>query len=45
MSGDGDFVQHNGSFAGNGAVHIPSGNGGGCVKDGPFAKSAFRLLL
>ncbi|GKT45244.1 tyrosinase-like protein orsC [Colletotrichum spaethianum] len=38
MSGNGVFKAHNGSIAGRGAVWIPSGNGGGCVTSGPFAK-------
>jgi tyrosinase len=38
MSGDGHFVQHNGSVAGAGSIFLPSGEGGGCIKDGPFKK-------
>ncbi|KAI1127771.1 Di-copper centre-containing protein [Nemania abortiva] len=36
FSGDGSFVQHNGSVTANGNVWIPSGKGGGCVTSGPF---------
>jgi tyrosinase len=38
MGGDGYFVQHNGSVAGGGRIYQPSGNGGGCIKDGPFKR-------
>ncbi|KAK0372696.1 hypothetical protein CLIM01_09952 [Colletotrichum limetticola] len=37
MSGNGVFKYHNGSTSGGG-VYIPSGEGGGCVTSGPFAK-------
>lgn len=37
MGGDGEFLEHNGTLAGAGAIFIPSGNGGGCVTTGPFA--------
>ncbi|KLU88605.1 hypothetical protein MAPG_07590 [Magnaporthiopsis poae ATCC 64411] len=37
MSGDGDYLEHNGSVIGPGDVFIPSGKGGGCVTNGPFA--------
>lgn len=43
MSGDGEFVQHNGSVAGTGQILLPSGNGGGCVKDGPFKDMVVNL--
>jgi tyrosinase len=36
MAGDGIFVQHNGSVAGAGYIILPSGEGGGCIKNGPF---------
>ncbi|KAL6407532.1 tyrosinase [Ilyonectria robusta] len=36
MSGDGTYVAHNGSLSGLNNIYIPSGNGGGCLKDGPF---------
>jgi tyrosinase len=36
MGGDGEFVQHNGSVGGGGSIFLPSGNGGGCIKSGPF---------
>lgn len=38
MSGDGYFVQHNGSLTGSGNIYLPSGQGGGCVMSGPFVK-------
>jgi hypothetical protein len=38
MGGDGAFVAHNGAVSGFNNIFIPSGNGGGCVKDGPFVK-------
>lgn len=37
MGGDGYFVQHNGSVGGiGGNIFMPSGEGGGCIKSGPF---------
>ncbi|VUC36769.1 unnamed protein product [Clonostachys rosea] len=36
MSGDGEYVQHDGALSGLNNIYIPSGNGGGCLKDGPF---------
>jgi tyrosinase len=36
MSGDGSYVQHDGALSGLNNIYIPSGNGGGCLKDGPF---------
>ncbi|KAH4022428.1 hypothetical protein HBI09_169210 [Parastagonospora nodorum] len=36
MGGDGSFVKHNGSVGGHPDVHLPSGEGGGCIKSGPF---------
>jgi len=36
LGGDGEFFAHNGSVVGAGRVWLPSGNGGGCVKSGPF---------
>jgi len=38
MSGDGEFVKHNGSVSGGGNIFVPSGAGGGCIKSGPFKK-------
>ncbi|RGP63932.1 hypothetical protein FSPOR_8259 [Fusarium sporotrichioides] len=43
MSGDGEFFRHNGSFGGRGTIHVPSGNGGGCIKSGPFAGAVANL--
>ncbi|KAJ1323486.1 tyrosinase [Microdochium nivale] len=44
MSGDGSFVAHNGSLGGDtGSIYIPSGNGGGCLKDGPFKDMTINL--
>lgn len=37
MSGNGAYKYHNGSTSGGG-VYIPSGEGGGCITSGPFAK-------
>jgi tyrosinase len=36
MGGDGAFFQHDGSISGAGNIPLPSGNGGGCIKSGPF---------
>ncbi|EMD95855.1 hypothetical protein COCC4DRAFT_124481 [Bipolaris maydis ATCC 48331] len=36
LGGDGEFFAHNGSLAGGRLIPIPSGQGGGCVKSGPF---------
>jgi tyrosinase len=38
MSGDGDYFEHDGALGGASLIAIPSGNGGGCVSTGPFAK-------
>ena len=38
MGGDGAFLKHNGSVSGGGSILLPSGNGGGCIKSGPFKK-------
>ena len=38
MGGDGAFLKHNGSVSGGGSILLPSGNGGGCIKIGPFKK-------
>ncbi|RFN43635.1 hypothetical protein FIE12Z_12101 [Fusarium flagelliforme] len=43
MSGDGEYFKHNGSFGGRGTIHLPSGNGGGCIKSGPFANAIANL--
>ncbi|KAF2999498.1 hypothetical protein E8E13_008840 [Curvularia kusanoi] len=37
MGSDGAFVKHNGSVGGAGKIFLPSGQGGGCITDGPFA--------
>lgn len=37
LGGDGKFFYHNGSLAGVLQIPIPSGKGGGCIKEGPFA--------
>ncbi|KAK4154903.1 hypothetical protein C8A00DRAFT_42372 [Chaetomidium leptoderma] len=36
LGGDGEFSAHNGSVVGSGRIWLPSGNGGGCVRSGPF---------
>ena len=36
MGSDGSFVAHNGSVGGAGRIFLPSGKGGGCIRDGPF---------
>lgn len=38
MGGNGAYVPHNGFVAGTANVFVPPGNGGGCIKDGPFKK-------
>lgn len=44
MGGDGYYVPHNGSFAGpNGTMALPSGEGGGCIKSGPFKNLQLNL--
>ncbi|KAF5675193.1 tyrosinase [Fusarium heterosporum] len=43
MSGDGNYVKHNGSTSGKGQIYLPSGNGGGCVETGPFAGAVANL--
>ncbi|KAI0874785.1 Di-copper centre-containing protein [Hypoxylon argillaceum] len=43
FSGDGAFLQHNGSITANGNVWIPSGKGGGCVTTGPFKDYVVNL--
>ncbi|TQN71850.1 Tyrosinase-like protein orsC [Colletotrichum shisoi] len=43
LSGDGAFVEHNGSISGAGAIVLPSGNGGGCVTSGPFKNMTVNL--
>lgn len=43
MSGDGAFTAHNGSVGGSGAIFLPSGNGGGCITDGPFEDMTVNL--
>ncbi|KAK7972185.1 Di-copper centre-containing protein [Apiospora saccharicola] len=37
LGGDGEFFYHNGSLGGALAIPLPSGKGGGCIKEGPFA--------
>ncbi|KAF6780534.1 FAD binding domain containing protein, partial [Colletotrichum musicola] len=41
LSGNGAFRAHNGSMAGS--VFLPSGKGGGCVTEGPFANMTVHL--
>lgn len=43
MGGDGEFFKHNGSSGGRGTILLPSGNGGGCIKSGPFAGAVANL--
>ncbi|CAH0023280.1 unnamed protein product [Clonostachys rhizophaga] len=43
MSGDGAYVAHNGSLGGSNNIYLPSGNGGGCLKDGPFKDMVTNL--
>ncbi|EUC29314.1 hypothetical protein COCCADRAFT_40308 [Bipolaris zeicola 26-R-13] len=43
LGGDGSFVAHNGSVAGGGTIFLPSGNGGGCIKSGPFQNVQINL--
>jgi tyrosinase len=38
MGGDDAFLKHNGSVSGGGSILLPSGNGGGRIKSGPFKK-------
>ncbi|KZZ92311.1 tyrosinase [Ascosphaera apis ARSEF 7405] len=41
MSGDGEYVPHNGTVIG--IYTVPSGKGGGCVKSGPFKDMVVNL--
>lgn len=43
MGGDGEYFAHNGSIAGAGQVWMRSGEGGGCVKSGPFKDFQIHL--
>ncbi|KAK2038065.1 Di-copper centre-containing protein [Colletotrichum somersetense] len=43
LSGNGAYVQHNGSLGGAGAIFLPSGKGGGCVTSGPFSNMTVNL--
>ncbi|CAN9439131.1 unnamed protein product [Alternaria alternata] len=43
MGGDGLYVKHNGSAGGKGTIALPSGAGGGCIKDGPFKNLQINL--
>ncbi|KAH7067656.1 hypothetical protein BKA63DRAFT_479709 [Paraphoma chrysanthemicola] len=43
MGGDGAFVKHNGSVGGGGRIFLPSGEGGGCIKSGPFENLQINL--
>ncbi|CAH0003536.1 unnamed protein product [Clonostachys byssicola] len=43
MSGDGEYVAHNGSLGGSNNIYLPSGEGGGCVKSGPFKDMVVTL--
>lgn len=38
MGGNGEYVKHAGHGLGMANTMVPAGNGGGCVKTGPFAK-------
>jgi tyrosinase len=38
MGGNGEYVKHSGYPLGMANVNVPAGNGGGCVRTGPFAK-------
>lgn len=37
LGGDGEFFYHNGTPGGVLQIPLPSGQGGGCIKEGPFA--------
>ncbi|RGP66589.1 tyrosinase [Fusarium longipes] len=43
MSGDGKYVKHEGAWSGKQNIFIPSGGGGGCIKNGPFAGAVANL--
>ncbi|KAI8257254.1 Tyrosinase-like protein orsC [Colletotrichum sp. SAR11_239] len=45
LSGDGEYVPHNGSVsrAPNGNIEVPSGYGGGCVMSGPLVNMTVHL--
>lgn len=43
LGGDGEYFEHNGTFAGILKIPLPSGNGGGCMKDGPFKCDTVEL--
>jgi len=43
LSGNGAFLQHNGSLAGAGRIFLPSELGGGCVTSGPFKNYKVNL--
>ncbi|KAG9185135.1 tyrosinase [Alternaria panax] len=43
MGGDGAFLKHNGSISCGGLIPLPSGNGGGCIKRGPFKNLQLNL--
>lgn len=45
MSGNGEFLAHNGSVAGAGTIFLPSGSGGGCVTSGPFKKFVTNITI
>ena len=36
LGGDGEYVKHDGSAGGRGTIKLPSGAGGGCIKEGPL---------
>jgi len=43
LGGDGEFVAHNGSLAGARLISLPSGQGGGCIKSGPFKNAMANI--
>ncbi|KAF2839090.1 Di-copper centre-containing protein [Patellaria atrata CBS 101060] len=43
MGGNGEKVQHAGSAVGGGGVVVPAGQGGGCVRTGPFKDMQVNL--
>ncbi|KAH7370471.1 hypothetical protein BKA65DRAFT_418020 [Rhexocercosporidium sp. MPI-PUGE-AT-0058] len=43
MGGNGESVPHKGYILGMANIMVPPGNGGGCVKTGPFANTTVNL--
>ncbi|KAH7304674.1 hypothetical protein B0I35DRAFT_454544 [Stachybotrys elegans] len=43
FGGNGEYVKHAGIFVGREGIPIPAGEGGGCVKDGPFKDMVVNL--